>query len=90
MLAQMGVPWEYVHQLLIAQASQMQQEEMKKYMEFIMNFYEFHLANMKNIITNQTETLNDQAKRMNEYAGLESQYMSKIIALEGKLQGDNF
>lgn len=85
---QLGTPWDYMNQLNKGQPNQMQQDELKNYMQFMMNFYEFHLSNMKNIIVNQNETLSEQAKRIYAYADNESQFRSKITTLEGILQGN--
>lgn len=62
-------------------------EDAKNYMQLIMNFYEYHLNNMKNIIVNQNEVLSQQTQKIHQFADNENMFISKISTLEGIVQG---
>ena len=80
-------PFRNSQSIKISFTTDASQDDSKGHMQFIMNFYEYHLNNMKNIIVNQNEALNQQTQKIYTYADNENLFRSKINTLEGILQG---
>ena len=53
----------------------------------MMSFYEFHLNNLKTIILQQNETINNQKKQLESTNETLGDYKDKLALMEEKLRG---
>lgn len=60
---------------------------MANYVTNVMNFYEYHLETLKNMVVKQNETILNQKGQIETYEHDLSVYKHKVTDLEDKLRG---
>jgi hypothetical protein len=66
--------------------------ELQNYVLFVMNFYELHMSNLKNVVLKQTDTIQSQKKKIRSNDDVLRDLKSKFEQLdhEFRTQGDQF